>query len=157
MAGAVGSSGHHHAYPGGLLVHTAEVLSLALSMAEKLGKHSVYDVLTSAAIYHDLCKVREYKLHEDGTIEKLPYRKLVRHIAGSVAEFTYDLYSLTLDRTWPPVQEETEIAIMHAMLAHHGRPEWGACVEPQTVEAHILHYADMLSAGFGPDKEARPE
>jgi 3'-5' exoribonuclease len=40
--------------------------------------------------------------------------------------------------------------IEHAILAHHGRQEWGSPVEPVTAEAYILHYADMLSVRFGP-------
>lgn len=31
----------------------------------------------------------------------------------------------------------------------HGRKEWGSQIEPKTVEANILHFADMMSMQFG--------
>jgi 23S rRNA maturation-related 3'-5' exoribonuclease YhaM len=40
-------------------------------------------------------------------------------------------------------------AVIHCMLSHHGRREWGSPVEPVTPEAYILHVADMLSSREG--------
>jgi 3'-5' exoribonuclease len=34
----------------------------------------------------------------------------------------------------------------HMILSHHGRLEFGAAVQPMTLEAEILHYADNASA-----------
>jgi 3'-5' exoribonuclease len=36
--------------------------------------------------------------------------------------------------------------LTHAILAHHGRKEWGAPVEPQTVEAWLVHLADLAES-----------
>jgi 3'-5' exoribonuclease len=38
--------------------------------------------------------------------------------------------------------------IGHMILSHHGRLEWNSPVEPQTVEAQILHFADYLNAFY---------
>jgi len=140
----VGSCDHHHTYRGGLIVHTYEVASYALEMAKAFGEAVDHDVLLTAAIWHDYMKIREYEVDEAGKIGKTPYRKLVRHVAGSHAEFLLAVVGTGLD---PDIQMRIE----HALLAHHGRQEWGSPVEPQTLESHLLHSADMISVRFGKD------
>jgi 3'-5' exoribonuclease len=49
------------------------------------------------------------------------------------------------------LSEELKTSVGHCILAHHGRQEWGSPIEPQTVEAMIIHYADMLSAQHAKD------
>lgn len=145
---APGSADKHHYYAGGLVAHTAEVLKYALAMRDTFNTGN-RNILITAAIWHDYDKIKEYKITSDN-ISKTDYRKYVRHVAGSTM-------SLTKQPRWSQVPEETQIAILHAMLAHHGRPEWGSSVEPQTSEAHMLHFADMLSACYGPAKHPSTE
>jgi 3'-5' exoribonuclease len=160
------NSGHkHHAYPGGLAVHTLEVLEKALSMNAPGGSGDRVNFLDSpsnqiiitAAIWHDFAKIHEYAwpearkvgaitLEPDGTIIKTPYKKLIAHVAGSYAEFLNASRAVNLD---PNLTEQ----IGHCILAHHGRLEWHSPVEPQTEEAYILHAADMWSSRFGPRKD----
>lgn len=140
----VGSCDHHHTYRGGLMVHTYEVASYALEMAKAFGEAVCREVLLTAAVWHDYMKIREYEVDEAGKIGKTPYRKLVRHVAGSHAEFLLAVAGKGLD---PHIQMRIE----HALLAHHGRQEWGSPVEPQTLESHLLHSADMISVRFGKD------
>ncbi len=134
---AWGSKDRHHAYKGGLVVHTAEVLEWALAMGGDP------KVLIPAAIFHDYMKIRDYSL-EDGSYT--PYRSLIRHVAGSFAEW------MKSARDWD-IEESLADAIGHCILSHHGRKEWGSPVEPQTKEALILHQADMLSCHYGPGRE----
>jgi 3'-5' exoribonuclease len=42
--------------------------------------------------------------------------------------------------------------VAHAILAHHGRHEWGSPVAPATPEATVIHFADMLSRDASYDK-----
>jgi 3'-5' exoribonuclease len=155
-----GSAGDHHAYVGGLAIHTAEVTTYAYNMAHMF-QDADEDVVITACIFHDFMKVREYELRHKSTpgvivtdqygkpatyIGKTNYRKLVRHVAGSHAEFV----KMVDDKDVP---EDVILKIEHALLAHHGRYEWGSPVEPQTVEARILHYADMFSRFDGPARE----
>lgn len=139
-----GSCVHHHAYPGGLAVHTAEVLEYALGMAE-VDSWANKEVLTVAAIFHDYAKLRDYQ--EDSTtpsgFRPTQYRDRIRHVSGSHA-----FYIVCTDGVETPFNDE----VSHCILSHHGRQEWGSPVEPQTLEAHILHYADMLSARHGKGK-----
>lgn len=136
----------HHCYPYGLLVHTAEVLDYSTRLSDT-------ETVALAAILHDWAKVYEYKfdLGEGGVykmendryvISDLPYRKNVGHVSGSVVLFIGAAleYRMTADL----VQN-----VVHCMLAHHGRLEWGSPVTPQTPEAWALHLGDMFSAHAG--------
>jgi 3'-5' exoribonuclease len=157
-----GSAGQHHAYEGGLIVHTAEVLETSFHLSN-IYRAADREVLTVAAIYHDYMKIKEYLPEVQGIgvysngvpvkFGKTPYRNLVRHVAGSHAEFIKNLAKFT--ETLPVDNGEFEnkvLNIEHCLLSHHGRLEWGSPVEPQTVEANILHMADMLSMQFGNGK-----
>ncbi len=154
------SLGFHHHYVGGLLTHTVEVADYALAAAEAMNLDPTSrDVLVVSALFHDFMKIRDY--------EKTPYvadnrRHIltgngaeafitcsdygtIRHIQGSAIEFAVRARSFG-------VSQELEERITHCLIAHHGRPEWGSPVEPQTVEALLLHQADMVSAKFGATK-----
>lgn len=138
------SSGNHHDYDYGLLEHTLEVVEIALQIAraERLHSRISEDTLVVAAILHDIAKVYEYELIPGTALwRKSEYRKLHRHVAGGVVwlERWLAARGTSVDSGWL-------LRIEHAMLAHHGRLEWGSPVEPRTLEAQILHYADMLSA-----------
>lgn len=137
------SGDKHHCYPGALSVHTAEVMEIAMRTAQSMSLQPVnYDVIRAAVIFHDVMKIRDRRRTEDGKFENTDYKKRIYHIAGS--------YAAWVDQAnrWS-VPEELQDAIGHCILSHHGRPEWGSAIEPQTVEAQIVHGADMLSALYG--------
>lgn len=173
----------HHAYEGGLLAHTVEVCDIALGIAglhisgktdgapqEKVLFSKVdRDILLTAALWHDFCKVEEYRsfwewsnhiegqsllktnrVDESGLRKYYTYTdygKTIHHISGSAIEFSIIAAS-------NGVSKDIIGRVQHCILAHHGRCEWGSPVEPQTVEALLLHQADMLSAKFGSTKSA---
>lgn len=147
-----GSTDHHHIFRGGLVCHTAEVTVFAVGIAnglEFLDTSKVNrDVLITAAVCHDYMKIRDYTIGPDGKAIKAPYRNLVRHVAGSHAHFL----SVVKGKDVPP---ETILLIEHAILAHHGRKEWGSPIEPQTLEAKILHDADIYSVAYGPTSKIK--
>lgn len=134
----------HHCYEGGLANHTLEVVQYAVEMT-KMFPFANRDVVITAAVYHDYMKIRDYAGSGPNGLVKAPYRYLVRHVAGSHAEFMKAVENATLP-------EDIVIKIEHAMLAHHGRLEYESPVVPQLIEAHILHFADMYSAKFGATK-----
>lgn len=136
------------------------------------------DILIAAALFHDLLKIEEYD-KETWTCEIYEYNKTVPkarfllasdqgpnevpvwihtqsgylqtigHICGSAAQFQVAAVNFGVNR-------KTIDAVTHCILAHHGRKEWGSPVEPQTLEALVLHQADMLSAKFGDTKDVKP-
>jgi 3'-5' exoribonuclease len=136
---SVGTPHAHHAYPGGLVVHTAEVLENALRMANsEANQHADQNVITTAVVFHDVMKIAD----SDSEGKKTEYTKLIYHIAGSCIKFACWADDINL-------QEELVTKISHAILAHHGRKEWGSPVEPETIEALIVHQADLLSCRYG--------
>lgn len=157
------SLGHHHAYEGGLMAHAVDVCDIAMYNASQFPMGRVNrDVLLASALWHDVLKVREYVKvggpgPHDSIDDEMPaaewqhtdYGKAIGHIAGSAAQFTATAINYGVVRS-------TIDAVVHCILAHHGRKEWGSPVEPQTLEALILHQADMLSAKYGATKEVAP-
>jgi 3'-5' exoribonuclease len=157
-----GSAGSHHGFVGGLAVHTAEVTEYAYKTVQMF-PDADEDVVVTAAIFHDFMKIDEYELRHKSTpgtlvmneygepatyIGKTQYRNLIRHVAGSYAKFMVAMEG-------KDIPESYVLEIGHAILAHHGRYEWGSPVEPQTVEAKILHDADIWSVQFGPNSKRK--
>ncbi len=136
---APGSKEFHHAYAGGLMIHTAEVLETALKICESTYLTANKDVIVTSAICHDYGKIFEYTIGSDGKIAYTSHRNMIRHLSRSYAEFMKicNVHNFT--------DNDLIEKIGHCILAHHGRFEWGSPVEPQTIEAHILHFADMIS------------
>lgn len=169
----------HHAYEGGLIAHTLEVAEIALHIANQFPQVN-RDVLIAAALWHDYGKIFEYAqvesavLLESGERVKAPgatgkwlkeanIRHLLTpnsayawirdpnamsHILSSAIQFVRTAVVYGVD-------EDTIDQVVHCIHAHHGPvKEWGSPEAPRTIEALILHQADMLSAGYGATKEA---
>lgn len=149
-----GSSSGHHCHVGGLVLHTAEVMQSARSMyMDSLNfgkKHLNWNFLATGVIWHDYGKLQDYepnphfgpgeddpKLRRDLPFRGTAHRDLIRHLPRSYAEFIKCANGKIYDNEIDP--------IAHMILAHHGRREWGAAVEPATPEAWALHLADMVS------------
>lgn len=164
-----GGSKHHHNYPGGLLQHTYEVMSHAKFITGDF-RFVRRGLLVPAIIWHDYHKTRDYRTvtvcalcgAEYGTpawvgpcakaapekvqvhagIDKIirtEYLQLIGHVTGSAMACQQEMLRLQFDQA-------TIEDMLHVMLAHHGRRDWGSPVEPKMPEAWILHAADMLSA-----------
>lgn len=153
---ASGSPNIHHYGRGGLLRHTTEVVNLCLlnrSAFVGLGHQIDERALYLAALYHDASKLDDYAwqpvetihpAHDatPGTWIKTPFHKLIHHVAGSAIRF-----ARAVDQT--QTCQDIEQEVTHAILSHHGLPEWGSAVRPRTRIAHILHLCDNMSACLG--------
>lgn len=127
----------HHGFVGGLLQHTLSVVRLCdyYCRAYPLLKK---DLLISAAICHDIGKVREISLfpQNDYTEEG----QFLGHIViGSemVGEKISKIEGF-------PVLLARELK--HCILAHHGEYEFGSPKKPAIMEAVALSYADNTDA-----------
>jgi 3'-5' exoribonuclease len=129
---------NHHAWLGGLLEHTLSVARLCDSIAAHYGPGIDRDLLITAALLHDIGKVREI-----GAQPGFPYTeegRLLGHILlglRMVADAAASVPGLTGGRL---------LLLEHLIAAHQGRYEWQSPREPKTAEASILHYADDLDA-----------
>lgn len=129
---------NHHAYLGGLLEHTLSVAGLCDRLAVHYGPGIDRDLLLTAALLHDVGKVREI-----GTGAGFAYTdegKLLGHILLGLEIVT------AAARRVPALDPGRLLLLQHLIAAHQGRYEWQSPREPATLEALILHYADDLDA-----------
>lgn len=139
----------HHYGKHGLVIHTLDVVQLALLNNNHYELPAHPADLFLAALFHDVGKLYDYKpLAADpktGDLyppltewEATPHRYLVHHIPRSflIWEKAKEKYG----------HHDPEDTIAHAILAHHGRKEWSSPVEPKTKMAWLLHLSDLMSA-----------
>lgn len=128
----------HHAQLGGLLKHTTEVAAIARAVARSCGAD--LDLVFAGVLLHDIGKLESYTWH--GAFDFTVAGSLVGHVA---------LGALMLDRRLdeeeePPCTEAERQVLLHMILSHHGKLEFGSPVTPMTLEAEVLHWADNASA-----------
>ncbi len=126
----------HHAYLGGLLEHTVSCLKLAHRIADQYPQID-RDLLVAGAFFHDIGKVRELSIEKNA--EYTDEGRLVGHVVMA-AQWIHDKARRT------GVPRELEHQIVHIVLAHHGKMEFGSPRPPMTLEAMIVHYIDDLDS-----------
>jgi 3'-5' exoribonuclease len=127
----------HHACVGGLLEHTWEVLKYckaAASVHPSLDK----SLLFTGAILHDVGKIQEYNVSM--TIRQSKKGFLLGHTFIGT-ELVLKKISEIPD--FPPFLKDK---LIHMILSHSGKEEYGAGQEPKLPEAAALHYADEMGA-----------
>jgi 3'-5' exoribonuclease len=135
---APAAKGMHHAYMGGLLEHSGEVASLCDRIASTL-PHLDRDLLVTAALVHDIGKLEEMD-SANGAVQYTAVGHLVGHVVlgtctvANAAERVPD---------FPPALKHE---LMHLILSHHGRLEFGAAKHPMCAEAIVLSLCDLMSA-----------
>lgn len=125
----------HHAYPGGLLNHTYQMLHMLEGLYPCLPYPIKVERSILAILFHDYGKVYEY--NRQGESQRDMY--LLGHIYLSAHKLNNILDAQGID------PEETK-RIVHCVLAHHGQREYGSPVLPCTQEASIVTYLDNISA-----------
>ena len=126
----------HHAYAGGLLEHTVSCLKLAHRLADQYPQVD-RDLLVAGAFFHDIGKIRE--LQGDKSVEYTDEGRLVGHLVMA-AQWIHD----KARRVGMP--RELEHHVVHMVLAHHGRLEFGSPKVPLTLEALLTHYIDEVDS-----------
>jgi 3'-5' exoribonuclease len=146
------ATGNHHMYPGGLLIHTKEVLQTAKAICEVYQKKYPYvnkDVLYCAAIIHDIGKIDTYFINEHGLAESKYTERAIGHLAIGTWAVQRAWESLTLDEILELGGRRFFEEVIHCVGTHHGSREFGSIQEAQSIEAQILSMADLMSARFG--------
>ncbi len=126
----------HHAYAGGLLEHTVAVMKLAHRLADQYPQVD-RDLLVAGAFLHDLGKVRE--LSGDRNAEYTDEGRLVGHLVMA-AQWIHD----KARRVGMP--RDLEHHVVHLVLAHHGKLEYGSPKVPMTLEALLTHHLDEIDS-----------
>jgi len=127
----------HHAWLGGLLEHVVSLLTLA----DRVAPHYSLlhrDLLLTGVILHDIGKVRElsWEIGFEYTIEGT----LLGHIqmGAALAERTMD--------SLPGFSPRLKTLVLHMILSHHGKLEFGSPKLPMIPEALALSFIDDLDA-----------
>lgn len=126
----------HHAYAGGLLEHTVSCLKLAHRIADHYPQVD-RDLLVAGAFFHDLGKIRE--LTADRGIEYTDEGRLVGHHVMT-AQWIHDKARRV------GASRDLEHHVVHIVLAHHGRLEYGSPKVPMTLEAMLTHAIDEVDS-----------
>ncbi len=127
----------HHAWLGGLLEH---VISL-LRLADRVAPHYPIlhrDLLLTGVILHDIGKVRElsWDIGFEYTVEGV----LLGHIQMGTA-----LAERTMD-SLPGFPPRLKMLVLHMILSHHGKLEFGSPKLPMIPESLVLNFLDDLDA-----------
>lgn len=129
----------HHAKLGGLLQHIVEVATIARATAKTCRAN--LDLVTAGVLLHDIGKMESYSVSTGG-FAYTPCGHLLGHVV---------LGCLMLERavsaTAPRACSDQQLMeLQHIILSHHGSLEFGSPVQPMTLEAEIIHWADEASA-----------
>jgi len=130
----------HQGYREGLFEHSVQVASIAFDVCKSWCREADQNVLVIAGLLHDIGKIVEYSDPLTRTLTT----------TGKLFGNTTLSHQMVFDFIEPIEMDVVAKAnILHCVLAHHGRKDWGSPVVPQTIEAHIIHLADQMSAKIG--------
>lgn len=127
----------HHAYLGGLVIHTRNVLRL-IDKINDVYTSLNFDLLIAAGILHDVGKIYEYTYTRK--IDFSTQGRMFGHIV-----IGYDLVADKIKQI-PDFPESLKFRLLHMILSHHGEYEWGSPKQPSFLEALILHFLDNLDS-----------
>jgi len=141
---------HHHNYRGGLIEHTLEVFNLASAIMDQRPEPFDRELALCGAALHDVGKVRAYRLVA-GISERTEAGELLEHvfISASMVSNVWDTAvrpTIGPDRAGQAARRKA--LLLHIILSHHGKMDWGSPVLPRTPEALLIHYCDVLSSTF---------
>ncbi len=134
---APGAKALHHAYIGGLIEHTAEVVELCERVCEVFPALD-RDLLMTAAILHDVGKMEE--LSWKTAFDYTDQGNLLGHLVLG------ERLVLAQANGIEGFPEELKLRLSHMILSHHGSGEFGSPKAPMTAEAIALHHAEDLDA-----------
>lgn len=132
----------HHAYLGGLLEHTLNLVNLADRVCPLYPKIS-RDIVMLGLFLHDLGKTRE--LVYDRTFGYSDRGELIGHIVDG-AIMLHDKAQQVMRETGQRLPQGLVLVLQHIILSHHGVPEYGAAKIPATPEAILVSLLDNLDA-----------
>ena len=127
----------HHAFLGGLLEHVVSLLTLAVKVVPHY-PILMRDLVLTGVILHDIGKIHElaWATGFEYTLEGT----LLGHIqiGASMVEKTMD--------SLPDFPPRLKTLVLHVILSHHGKLEFGSPKLPMIPEALMLNFLDDMDA-----------
>ena len=133
---------NHHAFLGGLLEHTLNLMELAVAVLPRYPDVSA-DLVLTGLFLHDAGKTTE--LAFDTNFSYTTEGQLVGHIVITAIWINERVRQIEAD-TNRPFPADLLAALQHLIVAHHGKYEFGSPKLPATAEAVMVHYLDNLDA-----------
>jgi 3'-5' exoribonuclease len=134
----------HHAFRSGLLEHTVSTAKIGRMLARHYGLDE--SLVIAGILLHDFGKI--WELEADASIEYTDDGRLIGHIS---------MQAMFVDRMiadMPSFPHEHRRQLIHILLAHHGKYEYGSPRRPKTLEAMLVHLADTMDSRMAGMQEA---
>lgn len=127
----------HHAFLGGLLVHSLQLIKLAeavLPLYEDINR----SIVLFGCAFHDFGKI--FELSYDSAFGYTDEGRLVGHITIGATIVDRKI------REIPGFPKDLDYQLKHIILAHHGKLEYGSPKRPHTIEAQLVHHLDDMDS-----------
>ena len=132
----------HHAFLGGLLEHTLNLLELGLVVIPRYPQLSL-DLVLAGLFLHDIGKTAE--LDYQTSFGYTDSGQLLGHITLAVLWIEQKCAAVAAE-TGKPFPHEVKWLLQHIVLSHHGEYEFGSPKLPSIPEAFAIHHLDNLDA-----------
>ena len=132
----------HHAYIGGLLEHTLNLMELALRIAPLFPRLSK-DLMVAGLFLHDIGKTAE--LTYETSFGYSDEGQLLGHLVLCTM-WIQQKADAASKKAGKPIDAKVVAILQHIILSHHGRYEFGSPKLPAIPEAIAIHYLDNLDA-----------
>ena len=138
----------HHAFLGGLLMHTANMMKIADFLAGMYPETIDRSLLLTGTLLHDMAKEQEFVFSRLGLATDYSVAgQLLGHLVMGAREAAETAAELGM-------AEEKSVLLQHLILSHHGDPEFGAAVRPLCAEAELLSLIDAVDSRMEIYREA---
>lgn len=134
---------YHHSYIGGLIEHVLSMIEISRTVAKIYESDLNLDLMIAGCILHDIGKITQYKVGFG--ISFTVKGNLLGHISMG-AQMVQDKIAeieKTEEMTFPEIIKDK---LIHLILSHHGKEEFGSPVTPSIPEAVALHKIDDCDA-----------
>ncbi len=128
---------YHHNYIGGLLEHTLHMMELGKKLCEQHDELD-RDLIAVGCFLHDIGKMKEFEVTTN--IKQCREGLLTGHITLGQEILLEKLKEL---ENFP---DNLKYKLLHIIVSHHGKNEYGAVKEPMFPEALAIHYLDELDS-----------
>ena len=127
---------YHYSNGESPVVHKSEQISPGFKDHYVIDKQKLF----LAALFHDIGKIYDYELiiREPKFWRKSLHARQTHHISRSALIWNEAKNKLNF--------QDDDDEVLHAILSHHGRREYGSPVSPATRIAWLLHLCDSISA-----------
>lgn len=143
----------HHDMNGGLALHTLTMTESAVALYKvyaPLYLHLNLDLMIAGTLLHDVGKVIELSgpiaTHYTG----------IGVLEGHIVIGATAVQQAATKLGYDPQSEEIQL-LVHMILAHHLKGEWGSPVSPAFIEAQLLHNIDKIDADMQEFKKTEAE